>query len=73
MKKEKPPRMLTPQQRGAITRLANLSAERRSEIARMASKKRWTGWRLVPPSVRLGNPEDKAEFVRGWARELGLD
>lgn len=64
--REKAPSTLTPQQRGAKTRRANLSAERRSEIGRLAAIKRWTGHRLVFP---LG----KDELVKYWSRELGFD
>ena len=64
--KEKVLSTLTPQQRGAKTRRAKLSAERRSEIGRTAAMKRWTGHRLVPAL-------SKDEVVRHWSRVLGLD
>lgn len=65
--KEKASSTLTPQQRGARTRLAKLSPKRRSEIGRLAALKRWS---------RIGSiiqPAHKAALVRYWSRELGLE
>jgi hypothetical protein len=56
---------LTPQQRGAKTRRAKLSPERRSEIGRLAAIDRWKRLPIVPR-------EDKDEILRHWSRELGL-
>ena len=57
---------LSPQHRGARTRLANLSAERRREIGRLAAIKRWTRIPIVPRA-------NKDDVVRYWCRALGLD